>query len=50
MTKLQLFHDASSAAKLEGFPSTRMSTIEAEGVVVTGVAGAPADASRVAVL
>ena len=34
MTKLQLFHDASSPAKIEGFPSTRISTIEAAEVVV----------------
>ena len=40
MTKLQLFHDASSPAKLEGFPSTHMSTTEADEVVVTRVAGA----------
>ena len=40
MTKHQLFHDASSPAKLKGFPSTRMSTIEADEVVVTGGAGA----------
>ena len=32
MTKFQLFHDASSPAKLEGFPSERMSTIEADEV------------------
>ena len=34
MTKLQLFHDASSPANSEGFPSTRMSTIEAVSRVV----------------
>ena len=32
MTKLQLFHDASSPAKLEGFPSARTSTVEADEV------------------
>ena len=42
MTKLQLFHDASSPTKLEGFPSTRMSTIEADVLVVA--------VSRVAIL
>ena len=35
MTKLQLFHDVSSPAKIEGFPSTRMSTIETAEVVVS---------------
>ena len=53
MTKLQLFHDASSPAKLEGFRrflSTRMSTIEADEVVVTGVAGTPAAVSRAAIV
>ena len=44
MTKLQLFHDASSPAKIEGFPSTRMSTIEAAEVVV------PAAVSKDAIL
>ena len=34
MTKLQPFHDASSPAKIEAFPSTRMSTIEAAAVDV----------------
>ena len=45
MTKLLLFHDASSQAKLEGFPSTHMWTIEADEVVVAGGVGAPAAVS-----
>ena len=49
MTKLQLFHDASSPSKLEGFPSTRVSTIEADEAVVAGGVGAPAAVSRVAI-
>ena len=51
VTKLQLFHNASSPAKLEGFPSTRMSTIEADGVVVArGVVAGPAAVSGVTIL
>ena len=50
-TKFQLFHDASSPTKSEGFSSTRMSTIEADGVVVAGgVVAAPAAVSSVAIL
>ena len=48
--ELNLVYDASSPAQLEGFPSTRMSTIEADEVVVSRVAGAPAAVSRVAIL
>ena len=45
MTKLQLFHDASN---LEGLPSTRVLTLEADGVVVA--VGVPAADSKVAFL